>query len=101
MHDERDVNGAFPLRNDLRRGNTRWVELPARCSSFIIPHSSFIVRALQSFGLMAWTGHSSTQAPQSVHVSGSIMYFGSPSLIASTGQTGRQVPHMVHSLEIT
>lgn len=51
--------------------------------------------------LIASTGHSSAQAPQSTHVSALISYLLSPSLIASTGQTGSQLPHFVHASEIT
>jgi hypothetical protein len=49
---------------------------------------------------MAVTGHSLSQSPQSTHLSASIWYFASPSLIASWGQTGAQVPHFVHESEI-
>jgi hypothetical protein len=39
----------------------------------------------------------SAQVPQSVHFSASITYFGSPSLIASTGHSSLQVPHIMQS----
>jgi hypothetical protein len=36
-----------------------------------------------------------------MHRSASIVYFGSPSLIASAGQESMQEPHAVHWSEIT
>jgi hypothetical protein len=47
--------------------------------------------------VIASTGHVSAHVPQSVHFFSSIVYFASPSLIASTGQTGWQEPHDTHS----
>jgi hypothetical protein len=41
---------------------------------------------------MASAGQTATQAPQSVHFSASMMKIGSPSLIASLGHSGMQVP---------
>jgi len=46
---------------------------------------------------MAPLGHIASQAPQSVHVSASITYFGSPSEIASNAHSLTHDPHMVHS----
>jgi hypothetical protein len=46
---------------------------------------------------MASTGHTSTQAPQSVHNSASMRYFSSPAVIASTGHSGSQAPQLIHS----
>jgi len=51
--------------------------------------------------LIALTGHSPSQAPQSMQVGPSIRYFGSPSLIADTGQTSLHAPHIVQASEIT
>jgi hypothetical protein len=44
---------------------------------------------------MAFSGHSSTQVPQSTQVSASILAF-SFTVIASTGHTSAQFPHPVH-----
>ena len=51
--------------------------------------------------LIADTGHSPSQAPQSMQVAASITYFGLPSLIAETGQVSLHAPHMVQASEIT
>ncbi len=47
------------------------------------------------YKLIASTGHSSTQVPQSIHVASSISAL-SFTVIASTGQTSLQAPHAVH-----
>lgn len=46
------------------------------------------------------TGHTSAQAPQSMHFSASITNLPSPSEIASTGQPSAQAPQEMHSSEI-
>lgn len=46
------------------------------------------------------TGHVSAQVPQSMHLSASISYLPSPSLIASTGHSAAQAPHEMQSSEI-
>ena len=51
--------------------------------------------------LIAPTGQPSSQAPQSMQVSASTMYFVSPGAIAFTGQVSAQAPQEMHSSEIT
>ena len=46
------------------------------------------------------TGHTSAQAPQSMHFSASITNLPSPSEIASTGQPSAQAAQEMHSSEI-
>ena len=48
-----------------------------------------------NYNEIASTGHSSTQAPHSVHVSASMTAFSS-SVIASTGQTSTHAPQAMH-----
>ena len=52
-------------------------------------------------GTMAPAGQASTQSPQSAHLSESITYFGSPSEMASVGQTSRHAPQVWQSSVIT
>jgi hypothetical protein len=47
------------------------------------------------YNVIASTGHSSTQVPQSMHVSGSTTAVSS-SFNASTGHTSTHAPHAVH-----
>jgi hypothetical protein len=47
--------------------------------------------------LIASVGQTSTQLPQSVHLSGSMTYVSGPSLIASTGHSAAQDPQLMHS----
>jgi hypothetical protein len=54
-----------------------------------------------SMGCIASTGQTSSQAPQSIQVSGSISYLVSPSEIASTGHSAWQEPQEIHSPLIT
>ena len=54
-----------------------------------------------AFLLMAETGQTSTQLPQSVHFAGSITYFDSPWLMACTGHSGSHAPQEMQSSEIT
>jgi hypothetical protein len=49
------------------------------------------------FWLIAFTGHVSAQAPQSMQTFSSILYCVSPSLIASVGQTLAHEPQEIHS----
>jgi len=49
-----------------------------------------------SSSTIAPASHESTQLPQSMHSSGSMMYMGSPSLMASEGQESMHEPHIVH-----
>jgi hypothetical protein len=70
-------------------------------SPFSVRSSGFSLSRPIQPAEIALTGHSSAQSPQSTHLSASITYCSSPSLIASDGQTGSQLPHFVHSLEIT
>jgi hypothetical protein len=51
--------------------------------------------------LMALTGQVSTQAPQSMQVSPSILCLPLPSAMALTGQLSTQAPQLVQSLLIT
>jgi hypothetical protein len=46
---------------------------------------------------MAFTGQVSTQAPQSMQVSWSILRLSPASLIAFTGQDSSQAPQLMHS----
>jgi hypothetical protein len=48
-------------------------------------------------GTQASTGQTSAQVAHSVHLSGSITYLGSPSLMASAGHSSLQVPHIMQS----
>jgi hypothetical protein len=50
-------------------------------------------------GLIAPTGQTEAQEPQSIQFS-SIVYWASPSEMAPTGQTEAQAPHLIHSLLI-
>ena len=43
------------------------------------------------------TGHVLAQAPHSIHVSASITYFESPSLIALTGHSAAHAPQLMQS----
>jgi hypothetical protein len=68
---------------------------PIPLTSLLI-QSPFKIAGTVSYGAsIASDGHTSTQAPQSVQVSGSMIYFGSPSLIASTGHSLAQAPHII------
>jgi len=53
-----------------------------------------------SAGWIASVGHASAQVPQSVHISGLMLYL-SPSEIAPTGHSSIQVPHAIQSSLIT
>jgi hypothetical protein len=46
---------------------------------------------------MASAGQTAAQAPQSVHFSASMIKIGSPSVIASLGHSGTQVPQAKHA----
>jgi hypothetical protein len=46
---------------------------------------------------MASAGQTAMHAPQSVHLSASMMKMGSPSLMASTGHSGTHVPQARHA----
>jgi hypothetical protein len=50
---------------------------------------------------IALTGQVSTQAPQSMQVSASMLCLPLPSAIAFTGHESTQAPQLVQSLEIT
>jgi len=52
-------------------------------------------------GLIASTGQADAQAPQSMHVSGSITYMPSPADIADTGHSPSHEPQAIHASEIT
>jgi hypothetical protein len=58
-----------------------------------------LLRAVDQ-ALMAFTGHVSTHAPQSMQVSASITRFSPCSLIALTGQESSHAPQLMHSSEI-
>lgn len=61
----------------------------------------FVVFSCYYASLIAPTGQPSSQAPQSMHCSGSTTYLLSPSAIAPTGQVSAQAPHWMHSSLIT
>jgi hypothetical protein len=50
---------------------------------------------------MALTGHTASQAPQSVHRSASITYTSATCAIASTGHSGWHAPHDMQSLVVS
>ena len=54
-------------------------------------------RPLDYSAAIAPVGHGSSQAPQSMQVSGSTTYFVGPSEIASTGHTAAHAPQLTHS----
>jgi len=54
-------------------------------------------RHLDYSAAIAPVGHGSSQAPQSMQVSGSTTYFVGPSEIASTGHTAAHAPQLTHS----
>jgi len=45
---------------------------------------------------MALSGQAASQAAQSMHFSESILYLGSPLMMASDGQVSKQVPQALH-----
>jgi hypothetical protein len=52
------------------------------------------------YSLIAFTGHVSTQAPQSMQVASSITLLLPDSLIAPTGQESSHAPQLMHSSEM-
>jgi hypothetical protein len=56
----------------------------------------YFVNVLTYACAIADVGQASAHAPQSMHLSASIVY-GSPSEIASAGHSGRQDPQAIHS----
>ena len=62
--------------------------------------SLYAVKLFSYASEIASTGHVDAQAPQSIHVSGSIWYWSPPSEIASTGQSAAQAPQEMQASEI-
>ena len=63
-------------------------------------HPIFLLNDAYS-GFTAPVGHTPSQAPQSMQVSGSTTYLSGPSEIADTGQVAAHAPQLTHSSEIT
>jgi hypothetical protein len=60
------------------------------CNKFISINNTYS-------GFMASAGQTAMHAPQSVHLSGSMIKIGSLSAMASTGHSGTQVPQAKHA----
>jgi len=56
-----------------------------------------MVKHIFFYALIASTGQTETQAPQSMHLSESITLFDPSSFIASTGQLESQAPQLIQS----